>query len=290
MTSRWGRWGPDDERGALNFVDEAAVARGLGAVRHNRPVSLGLPLRSGQGPVAGFRQPLQHFMTRDGGDYAAGLPERPGYGFADDTIVLACHGTTHLDALSHVWRDGQMWNGYSADTVTSRGAARCGIETAGPVVTRGVLVDLVPEGTTGLGAGEAIAAAALEDALGRSGADIQHGDALLVRTGWVACWRDGTADTASWPGLDHDCAELIDDLGIALVGADNLAVEVGPSTTPGSAMPLHLALQRDRGVPFLELLDLEELAGHDVTTFLLVVAPLHLVGGSASPVAPVAVL
>src|ERR1700733_10054203 len=136
MTGNWGRWGSEDQRGSLNLVDEAAVQRGLAAAQQGRPISLGLPMRTGQGPVAGLRAPMQHFMSRDGGDYAAGLPERPGYGFADDSIIVACHGTSHIDALAHVWRDGLMWNGYPASSVTSRGAARCGIETAGPIVTR----------------------------------------------------------------------------------------------------------------------------------------------------------
>src|SRR5690606_26442194 len=81
-------------------------------------------------------------MLRDGGDYAAGLAERPGLGYADDLLIVACHGTTHLDALAHVWRDGQMWNGFPSTEVTSRGARRAGIETAGPVVTRGIFLDL----------------------------------------------------------------------------------------------------------------------------------------------------
>lgn len=290
MTGSWGRWGPQDERGALNLVDDAAVRRGLAAVTRGTTVSLGLPLRSGQGPVAGFRAPVQHLMTRDGGDYAAGLPERPGYGFADDVLILPCHGTTHLDALAHVWRDGVMWNGHSASTVTSRGAARCGIDKAGPVVTRGLFVDLVPPGEVGLDDGTPITADMLSASLRRAGVSPQPGDALIVRTGWLPRWRDGAASVDAWPGLDGDCVDLIVEEDIALVGADNIAVEVGPSTTEGSAMPLHLALSRDRGVPFLELLDLELLATHGPTTFLLVVAPLNLVGGTASPVAPVAVL
>ena len=115
----WSRWGADDERGALNLIGPDAVRRGMAAVRTGESVSLGLPMITGQGPLAAMRQPMQHFMARDGGDYAAGLPERGGFGFADDSILVACHGTTHLDALAHVWRDGQMWNGFPASSVTS---------------------------------------------------------------------------------------------------------------------------------------------------------------------------
>jgi kynurenine formamidase len=260
----------------------------MAAVTRGQPISLGLPMRSGQGPIAGMRSPMQHFMSRDGGDYAAGLPEKPGYGYADDSIIVACHGTTHLDALSHVWRDGLMWNGYPASTVTSRGAARCGIEATGPIVTRALFLDLAAD--TPLAQGEPIRAAQLDRAARAYGLVPAPGDALLVRTGWLSQWRANAATTASWPGLDVDCGEWLGQHDISVAGADNIAVEVGPSTVAGSAMPLHLAAIRDRGIYFLELLDLEALAASGAHECLLVVAPLNIVGGVGSPVAPVAVI
>lgn len=291
MIGDWGRWGPDDERGALNLVDGEAVRRGLSAARSQRVVSLGLPLRSGGGPIAGMRAPMQHFMSRDGGDYAAGLTERPGYGYADDSIVVACHGTTHLDALSHVWRDGLMWNGYPASTVTSRGASRCGIETAGPIVTRGLFLDLASGPGDPPADGGGIGPEELASALDAARLAPQPGDALIVRTGWLARWRSGDATTESWPGLSAECGSWLGDAGISVVGADNIAVEVGPSGVPGSAMPLHLATLRDRGIFLLELLDLERLAQVSGSSeLLLIVAPLNIVGGVGSPCAPVAVL
>lgn len=286
----WARWGPDDERGAANLVDAAAIGRAVASVHMRRSIGLGLPIRSGHGPCADLRPKPWHAMIRDGGDYAAGLPERPGYGYADDTLTLACHGTTHLDALSHVWRDGLMWNGHPSTTVTSRGAARCGIEKTGPLVTRAHLLDFAADPATAPADGEPIGADRLAAAAERAGVRPEPGDALLVRTGWLAAWRDGRMTERTWPGLDHDCADWLGDNDVALVGADNIAVEVGPSTVEGSAMPLHLALLRDRGVYLLELLDLEELAAAGATTFMLVVAPLTIVGGVGSPVAPTAIL
>jgi kynurenine formamidase len=286
--SRWSRWGPDDERGALNLIGPDAVRRGMAAVRAGESVTLGLPMIAGKGPLAAMRQPMQHFMARDGGDYAAGLPERAGFGFADDSILVACHGTTHLDALAHVWRDGQMWNGFPASSVTSRGASRCGIQNAGPVVTRGLFLDFAASGP-GLAPGEAISAARLAAAVTAAGLVPEPGDALLLRTGWLSQWREGAAGVDSCPGLGLDCAGWLRDQGIALVGADNLAVESFPAPD-GSVMPLHIAAIRDSGIYLLELLDLEELARRGASEFLLVVAPLNIVGGVGSPVAPVAVV
>ncbi len=88
----------------------------------------------------------------------------------------------------------------------------------------------------------------------------------------------------SCPGLGLDCAGWLRDQGIALAGADNIAVEAFPAPD-GAVMPLHIAAIRDSGIYLLELLDLEDLARRGVTGFLLVVAPLNIAGGVGSPVA-----
>lgn len=287
MTRNWGRWGSADERGCLNLIDEAATLRGLATAGRGRCVSLGLPLVGGRGPAAEFRPPVQHVFMRDGGDYAAGLDERPGYGYADDLLIVPCHGTTHIDALAHVWQDGTIYNGVSACTVTSRGAARSGAGTVGPIVTRGLFVDA----DTGDRPTESpIPIGLIDERLRASNVVPLPGDALLVRTGWLRDWRRGDASSTAWAGLDVDCTDWLDKHGIALVGADNITVEVQPSTVARVALPLHVALLRDRGLPLLELLDLEVLAETGAVEFLLVVSPLNLIGGSGSPVAPVAVL
>lgn len=281
-----------DERGALNLVDSAAVRRGLATVTDGTVISLAQPIRPGALPIAGMRNPPMHIMHRDGGDYAAGLPERPGYGFADDSLLIACHGATHLDALAHVWQDGRMYNGFSANEVTSRGAARCGIDKAGPFVCRAFLVDAAPG--TGLDPGTSVDVGTLQRALAGA-APPRPGDALLVRTGWPGRWRDDPAlGTTSWPGLDLDCVDWILESGFALVGADNIGVEVSPSNDPACGSPLHIALIRDNGVYFMELLELDTLAialaAAGRTDFLLMVSPLPIHYGAGSPVAPVAVL
>jgi kynurenine formamidase len=288
--TNWGRWGTEDERGAANRFTAEATIRGLACARQGHTISLAIPLDADSAPRASLRAPVQHFMTRDGGDYAAGLRERPGFGFADDYLLVACHGTTHLDALSHIWQDGLMWNGFSANAVTSRGAARCGIEKVGPIVTRAIYLDLVPEAQLGLEPGYAISPQELGSALQRTGVHPQPGDALLIRTGWLERWRAGTADIDRWPGVGADCADWIDHFGFALVGADNIAVEPSPSGDPACTAPLHVSLMRDRGIYLMELLDLEELRRRRAVELLLIVSPLPIVGGVGSPVAPVAVV
>ncbi|WP_202798793.1 cyclase family protein [Saccharopolyspora spinosa] len=256
----------------------------MATVRDGNALTLAIPISEKSVPFAGMRTPPLHMMVRDGGDYAAGKAETGGFGFSDDYLFVACHGTTHLDALSHVWQDGLMWNGFSANEVTSRGARRCGIEKTGPIVTRGVFLDFANSGSDVFGIDE------LTVALNSVGITLRSGDALLIRSGWLRRWREGHASTDTWPGLGAECAEWLDEQGVSLVGADNIAVEPFPSGVDEVQVPLHIALMRDRGVHFMELLDLEKLAESGRHEFLLVVSPLPIVGGVGSPVAPVAVL
>lgn len=286
-------YGLADERGAANLVDLAATRRGIESASSGSVISLGQPIRRDGLPIPAFRSAPMHFMTRDGGDYAAGLAERAGMGFADDSVLLSCHGTTHIDALSHVWKNGVMYGGFSSNEVTSRGAKKLGVEKVGPLVCRGLLVDAAPRGALGLEPSAKIDVRTLQAAL--AGVQPQPGDALIIRTGWPEVWRSNRSiGTDSWPGLDSDSVDWIVDSGFAVVGADTIGVEVSPSSDPTCASPLHIALMRDHGIYFLELLALEELtaalsaAGRP--DFLLVIAPLPIEGAVGSPVAPVAVI
>lgn len=283
------RWGAADEAGAYNLIDQAATLRGLAMVKEGRVMSLAVPIKGGsRGPAVPTRAPAQHFMIRDGGDYCSGgMPERAGFGFSDDVIMLPTHGTTHIDALAHVWRDGRMYNGFEASQVSSRGAARCGIDKVGPIVTRALVVDFGGDGTQAI---EPIHVDALKQAVKHGGIAPQPGDALLVRTGWMTAFKAGRAETLNSSGLHSNCADWIIENGFALVGADNVAVEVLPSGDPDCAVPLHIRLIRDHGVYLAELLDLDELARCKRYACLLIISPLRIEGGVGSPINPVAVL
>jgi kynurenine formamidase len=288
----WGRWGEDDQRGALNLVDAQAVRRGLEAARRARVVPLGLPVQARRVPVVPPRPPVLHTMLVDGGDFAAGALRGPnGFQFADDHLSLACHSGTHIDALSHVARDGLMYNGIPASEVRSMtGARRLGIDQVGGLVCRGVLIDALASAGGALEAGQVVTIADLERALGRAAVDLRPGDAVLIRTGWLSrfderdpSWYDGE------PGVDVESARWLADQGVVLVGADNFAVEALPAAS-GEPVPVHLALLQERGVYLLELVDLEALAAAGAWTFTLVVAPLRITGGVGSPVNPLAII
>lgn len=284
-TGNWGRWGDDDQVGALRLVTPDVTRRAAGLVREGRTVSLAQPLGPSS-PMPGHRPPPQRFMNRDAGDYALGARTPGGFKFAEDTVQFASHSGTHVDALAHVWAGDQLYNGHPASSTRStRGAQRCGAEHLAPVATRGVLVDLVATHGGPLPPAAPVEVADLERAIPDP---LAAGDAVLLRTGWWPTHGGSSADYfAPEPGITGDAAAWLAAHDVALVGADNYAVE---QQTDEPGFPAHLVLLHQHGVPLIENLDLDELAAAGRSTFLLVFAPLPLVGSTASPLTPVAVL
>ena len=287
----WNRWGADDERGALNFIDPDEVRRATALVRSGEVLRLA-QLLSSKTPVPAHRCGLQHFMGRDGGDYAIPGSKRPGgFQFAEDTVVMPLHIGTHVDALCHAWYDDKLYNGYLGDTIRSTtGAGRLVVEKMPPIVTRGVLLDLVRLKGRVLVPGEAITAADLQAAAEAAGVMPARGDAVLLRTGWLEAQK-GVKNVSFdvEPGIDVGAAMWLVERDVALVGADNFAVEVMPFPE-GKVFPVHQLLIRDYGMPLLEGLMLDPLVDSGRHEFLFIASALPIVGATGSPLAPVAVL
>jgi kynurenine formamidase len=290
MKEAWKRWGAEDERGALNLIGQEQVRQAITLVRTGEVVSLAQPLSSKM-PAPKHRCGLQHFMNRDGGDYAAGGRRPGGFQFSEDTVVMPLHVGTHIDALCHAWYDDELYNGFPGSTIRSTtGAARLGVEKMPPIVTRGVLLDFVQMNGRPLAPTHTITRGELIEAAVAAGVDIGRGDAVLMRTGWLEC-QIGVANVSfdEEPGIGVDAALWLAQRDVALVGADNYAIEALPFPQ-GQVFPVHQRLIRDYGVPLLEGLSLEALAAHRRSTFLLVASALPIVGATGSPLAPTAVL
>jgi kynurenine formamidase len=289
--SNWGRWGDEDERGALNLIGAEEVCRAARLVRRGRVFQLGMPIQATGVPSYPSRPPALHLMARHGGDYLAGAVARGNVGTADDYLGLATHGVTHIDALSHLWYDDALYNGVHPREVRGSGAARNGIDKIGPIVARGVLLDVAgAAGLDRLAGGYPIGIAELEECLRRQQIAVGAGDVVLVRTGWLTQFvADAAVYNDSQPGLSASTVPWLVERDVAVVGADNIAVECMPDPG-GENAPLHQRLLRDYGVHLLELLDLEELAAEKVWEFLFIAAPLRIKRGVGSPLNPVAVV
>ncbi|MFZ9087178.1 MAG: cyclase family protein [Steroidobacteraceae bacterium] len=286
----WGRWGDRDEAGALNLIGAEQVRRAAARVRTGQVLSLAQPL-SHRTPVPRHRAPLQHFMGRDGGDYAAGAGRPGGFQFAEDTVVMPLHIGTHVDALCHAWCDSRLFNNYRENTIRSTvGATRLGADKLPPAVTRGLLIDVVGQRGRPLNDGEVVSRGDIEACLNQADLRIEPGDALLLHTGWLARQTElATIDFDTEPGIDLEAALWLARQDVSLVGADNFAVEVLPFAS-GSVFPVHQCLIRDFGVPLLEGLALDALAASGRREFLFIAAALPIVGATGSPLTPLAVL
>ena len=285
----WSRWGAEDERGALNHIGAEEVRRATALVRTGEVLRLA-QLLSHRTPVPSHRAGVQHFLGRDGGDYAAGRRRPGGFQVAEDTVVMPLHVGTHIDALCHAWYDDQLYNGFPGNGVRSSGAVRLGVDKMPPVVSRGVLLDFVTVKGAVLEPGVSIGVADLEAAAAAAGVQVGRGDAVLLRTGWLESQKGvKQVDFDAEPGIDVDAAMWLVEREVALVGADNFAIEVLPFPA-GKVFPVHQRLIRDYGVPLLEGLMLDPLVASGRQEFLFVAAALPIVGATGSPLSPIAVL
>jgi kynurenine formamidase len=296
--SNWGRWGADDERGALNQQSAERCARAAALVREGLHLSLAhdLPLRpSPETPV-----PAQHHMLA-GGDArdASGIP---GYEASSDWVGTPVHGLgiTHIDALCHMFVRGEMYNGVPAAEVRSSGARRNSLRaTEGGVVGRGVLLDVPAAcGADFLGAADAIGVEDLEAAERAQGVRVEPGDLLFVSTGRDARrraagghldpFREGLA------GLEPGCLPWLHERGVAVLGGDGISDRMPARSTPGWPFPIHQIGITRIGLHLIDNAHLAPLAAACAQrrrwAFFCAVAPLRIPGGTGCPVNPVVVL
>lgn len=281
--NNWGRWGPDDERGTLNLITDEVVRGAVACVRSGRAVTLGA-LVGRDGPVFPGRDRTVHVARY----LAGGLT-----GYADDLLALNTHSSTHLDALSHNFLDGKMYNGVPvAQAVSSAGVTRNAVSNVGAIVTRGILLDIARfRGVDTLDRGDAIGRDELDACAAAQGVAPRTGDVCLVRTGWMTLFAGDRARFDSGePGLAVDVAGWFHEHGLVALGADNGAVDVLPGEPGVRPFGLHPRIINQQGGYLLEYLDLAELAAAGRYEFLFVAAPLRVAGGSGSPVNPVAIL
>jgi kynurenine formamidase len=290
--SNWGRWGAEDERGTLNLITPECVVEAARLVRTGKTFALGIPFDQ-EGPQDGrVRGNPARMMKETGAN-----PRGGAFRFADDYVFMALQAASQWDALAHVHYDGSLYNGFPASSVDVEGAAHCAVTNLSPgVVGRGVLLDVARRrGVDWLPLGTAITPEDLDEVADAQGVVVRAGDVLLVRTGWRRKFvtdGDRAGFKAGEPGLSVRCAAWLHEHGVAAVGSDNYAIEVVPGEYDDEYLPLHMIAIRDMGMPFAEILDLEDLAedcaADGVYEFLFAGPPLAFTRGVGSPVNPLA--
>ncbi|MDQ1499877.1 MAG: hypothetical protein QOI86_3217 [Actinomycetota bacterium] len=302
--SNWGRWGKEDQLGALNHVGPDQIVAAAGLVRQGRVVSMGLPLDLRGPQVGAFRSNPLNLMTATGTDYVAGLQDPLpadwgpafGFGFADDFLVMPNQSGTQWDSLGHIFFEGKMFNGFDAGLVTANGAQKNSIAACQDrMIMRGVFLDVARHhGVEALEPGYAITPDDLDATAAAEGVEVRTGDCVIVRTGLLGArrgkWGDYCAGPA--PGLSLHTAPWLADHEVAAVATDTWGCEVRPNEIE-LFQPLHIVALVHMGLHFGEIWDLEPIsadcAADGVYEFLLSAQPLPISGAVGSPLNPLAV-
>jgi kynurenine formamidase len=280
------RWGATDERGAGNLKGPEAVLRAARLIRTGEVIELGQVL-SATMPMPATRQFDVHtkrtFMN----------PESNRRGSNEELVVAEIGQVgTQFDGFAHQTIGDSLYNCFKVNDVSTRtGFTKLGIQNAGAIVTRGVLIDVAAfKSVEMLSDTYEITVQDLQQALSKQGVVLGRGDAVLVHTGWGTLWgRENARYQATNPGIGVAASEWLAAQGPILVGADTGPVEVSPNPDKQLSLPTHQIMLVINGIHLLENLKLDELAAKRVYEFALIVEPLKIQGGTGSSVAPVAI-
>ncbi|MCD2196003.1 cyclase family protein [Actinomycetospora endophytica] len=302
----WGKWGPDDQIGSLNYLDAAQVLRGVASVKDGQVFTLQCPMGLPHGdPVFPGREGIQREMVWDQDAFAPGGngPAFPGgLRASDDKATMFLQGSSQYDALGHAWYDDRIWNDVDAASTNGGGMSWASIMPIAErgVVGHGVLIDMARHrGKQWLEKGETFTHRDLEEAAAAQGVTIGNRDVLLIRTGWLkffyAVPKEEFYDGFVEPGLTYsrELVEWFQDKEIPNLVTDTIANEVTHDPESGVTLPLHASLLRNLGVSLAEIIWLDDLADACAADgrwdFLYTAAPLKIHEATGAPVNPVVI-
>ena len=268
----------------------ATTADWLSTVSAGQVYDLGHALEPAM-PVSPNHPGFRMALLRRHGD----MVRADGGSASNEMIIMGGHTGTHLDALCHVSQDGKLHGGIDAQTAQTGGRfQKLGLETVEPIFCRGVLLDVAGfRGVDALPGGEPVSGDELRAVAARDGLELPPGGAVLVRSGWARHWSDPRTylgHDSGVPGPDTSAAEWIASARPRVTGHDSMAYEHLAAGAGHALLPVHRTLLVEHGIHIIENLDLERLAADGVREFLFVCLPLKFVGGTGSPVRPIALV
>ena len=285
--SNWGRWGDDDQKGAINLITPETRLAAAKLVSMGISVSLARDVEKEE--AVDNPRPFKHTMLNVGLD-------NPGQ-FVSDDYQVSYHGYahTHMDSLCHMAFNGKMYNGFDQAEVVAEGAPRLAVTNFKEgIFARAVLMDIPRlKGVNWLEPGTAIYPSDLDAWENKASAKVRSGDVVLIRTGrWAKRDKDGPWDVSKTSaGLHASCAKWLKDRDAAILGSD-AASDVSPSLVEGVRQPIHQLVIIAMGMPIFDNLDLEAVAEEadrqNRWEFLVTAAPMAVGGGTGSPFNPIA--
>lgn len=284
----WGRWGADDEKGAVNLITPEKVVEATQLVKEGKVYQLGREINRNLAGYEGrgFKTSLSH--RHDQGTFGEN-----SITYMDDHIDGTMQWATQIDGFAHIGAGNIYYNGFDANTFTHEwGVSKLGIENVSSIVTRGVLLDIAAyKGVDMMKSGEAITKEDVQGALKKQKLTLKPGDVVILHTGWGKLWyTDNATFNKSEPGLNSEAALWLAKQDVAMIGSDTWALEVLPNLAePTQAFPVHQILLLEHGIHILENIETSELAKDKVYEFMFSLHPLVIEGATASNIAPIAV-
>jgi kynurenine formamidase len=281
------KYGKDDTLGAVNNLSPAIVVEAAKLVKTGKSYSLGVTTGP-KTPAYGTRN-YQIFTVASTFGPAMGTNKTTG---TDDFLATWMGIGSQLDGLGHLGIDYVYYNGHKQDEfLRADGLTMFSTDKIPPIVTRGVLLDIVALKGGNLAPGTAVNRAEIEAAVAKQGTPIRKGDVVLIHTGWLAQMadKDPKKYLESEPGLGKGGAEYLASLGVVAVGSDGWAVEVLPSEDPKEAFPVHQILIAKNGVHLLENMNVGPLAADKGYEFLFVLGQPKFAGAVQAIINPIAI-
>ena len=282
--------------GAGRGIGRAVALAAAAAVRTGRRIALALPLHQDglqTGMIPGRVNPLHTMVQINQELFGPGTVAT-----SDDAVTMGLQAATHWDALTHASHSGKIYNGRPADTITLHTRAQfSGIDKAPHIVSRGVLLDVArAKGLDRLPGDHAVTPEDLDEAAGFAGLTVTSGDIVLVRTGQMQVCLGGDKQGYGYPsrGLSVRTPEWFHAHDVAAVANDTLTFEIFPPEIENLWLPVHALDLVEMGMPQGQNWNLEKLSTACAEVkryaFLLSAMPEPFVGGTGTPVAPVAIL
>ncbi len=291
-------WGEDDQIGRLNMITEESKAKILSKIALAGKVYdltvdyfIGMPSWQAAGDPQ-FQIWMTHTPKGNQNDQLMGGVTQEGkelISYSGDAISMYTHCGTHIDTFNHFGYRGEIWNGYNEEEhLGSRHWNKCGPENFPVIIARAVMLDVARyKGVEMLPDSYGIGAEDIKGTLEAQNISIEEGDIVMIRTGRMLAWPDQEAYTANSPGLNLEGAEYLAGLGAMIIGADNIALEQGPSVEEDNYFPVHTYLFSEVGIPIIEILNLEELAKERVYKMGFIAKAMPIRGATGAPLQPV---
>jgi kynurenine formamidase len=283
--SNWGRWGKDDQVGAVNLITPFKRKAALRMVKDG--VSVSMARRAEIEPAPDNPRPISRVMS--------GVGRTTEISGASDALTISYHGFvhTHMDAFCHRAYKGLMFNGIPMTEVNEAACNKGSVFAwKDGIISRGVLMDIPRlKGLEYLEPGTRIYPEDLDAWAKQAHVKIEPGDIVLVRTGrWALRDSRGPYDTNQLAGLYITATRWLHDRDAAILGSD-AAEDVHPSGID-IAEPVHALVLVAMGMPIFDNLDLEavsrEAAKRNRWEFLVTASPVAIPGATGSPLNPIA--